>query len=86
MNAEGSQGQPQVGGGQLEVWKLEIMKEAITDRCHVAVQVSSFDRAVAALEAQGVELEEAIVGPGFRVAYLKERDPAGNLVHVLVAG
>ena len=66
--------------------RLEIMKAAITDRCHVAVQVSNFDKAVAALEAQGVEIEEPIVGPGFRVAYLKERDPAGNLVHLLVAG
>ncbi len=63
--------------------RIEIVKEAITDRCHVAVRVSNFERAVAALEAQGVEFEEPKIKPGVKSVFLKERDPAGNLVHLL---
>jgi len=63
--------------------RIEIMKEAITDRCHVAVRVSHFEKAVAALKAQGVELEEPRIKSNAKAVYLKERDPAGNLVHLL---
>jgi len=63
--------------------RIEIMKEAITDRCHVAVRVSNFEKAVAALRAQGVELEEPRVKPDLKAVFLKERDPSGNLVHLL---
>lgn len=62
--------------------RIEVLKEAITDRCHVAVRVSNFEKAVASLEAQGVALEEPIIRPGVKAAFLKERDPAGNLVHL----
>lgn len=58
-------------------------KEPITDRCHVAVRVSSFEKAVACLEAQGVSLEEPKIRPGVKAVFLKERDPAGNIVHLL---
>jgi 2-dehydro-3-deoxyphosphogluconate aldolase/(4S)-4-hydroxy-2-oxoglutarate aldolase len=63
--------------------RIEIMKEAATDRCHVAVRVSNFEKAVAALKAQGVALEEPKVKPNVKAVFLKERDPAGNLVHLL---
>ena len=63
--------------------RIEIMKEAITDRCHVAVKVSNFEQAVAALQAQGIELEEPKFKAGVKAVFLKERDPAGNLVHLL---
>jgi 2-dehydro-3-deoxyphosphogluconate aldolase/(4S)-4-hydroxy-2-oxoglutarate aldolase len=62
--------------------RIEVLKEAITDRCHVAVQVSNFEQAVASLEAQGVALEEPKIKPGVKAVFLKERDPAGNLVHL----
>ncbi|MBC7249106.1 MAG: VOC family protein [Anaerolineae bacterium] len=63
--------------------RIEVVKEAITDRCHVAVRVSNFEKAVEALKAQGVELEEPLkTGPGVKAVFLKERDPAGNLVHL----
>jgi catechol 2,3-dioxygenase-like lactoylglutathione lyase family enzyme len=62
--------------------RIEVLKQAITDRCHVAVQVSNFEKAVASLEAQGVALEEPIIRPGVKAVFLKERDPAGNLVHL----
>jgi 2-dehydro-3-deoxyphosphogluconate aldolase/(4S)-4-hydroxy-2-oxoglutarate aldolase len=63
--------------------RIEIAKERVTDRCHLAVRVSDFEKAVAALQAQGVELEEPKVKPNIKSAFLKERDPAGNLVHLL---
>ncbi len=63
--------------------RIEIMKEAITDRCHVAVRVSNFEKAVATLEAQGVALEEPKIKPDVKAVFLKEKDPAGNLVHLL---
>jgi 2-dehydro-3-deoxyphosphogluconate aldolase/(4S)-4-hydroxy-2-oxoglutarate aldolase len=69
-----------------ESGRIEIMKEAITDRCHVAVLVSNFEKAVASLEAQGIALEEPKIKPGVKAVFLKERDPAGNLVHLLWAG
>lgn len=62
--------------------RLEIVKEAVTDRCHVAIRVSNFEKAVASLEARGVALEEPVIRPGTKAAFLKERDPAGNLVHL----
>ena len=63
--------------------RIEVMKEAITDRCHVAVKVSNFEKAVAALQAQGVALEEPKIKANLKAVFLKERDPAGNLVHLL---
>jgi catechol 2,3-dioxygenase-like lactoylglutathione lyase family enzyme len=63
--------------------RIEIMKEAITDRCHIAVRVSNFEKAVAALEAQGVRLEEPKIKPAVKAVFLKDKDPAGNLVHLL---
>jgi 2-dehydro-3-deoxyphosphogluconate aldolase/(4S)-4-hydroxy-2-oxoglutarate aldolase len=63
--------------------RIEVMKEAITDKCHIAVRVSNFEKAVATLEAQGVDLEEPKIKPDLKAVFLKERDPAGNLVHLL---
>ena len=63
--------------------RIEVLKEAITDRCHLSVLVSNFEKAVASLEAQGVALEEPLkTKPGIKAVFLKERDPAGNLVHL----
>lgn len=63
--------------------RIEVLKQAITDRCHVAVRVSNFEKAVASLEAQGVAFEEPLkTPPGIKAVFLKERDPAGNLVHL----
>ena len=69
-----------------ESGRVEILKEAITDRCHMAVRVSNFEKAVASLEAQGVAFDEPKIKPGVKAVFLKERDPAGNLVHLLWIG
>jgi hypothetical protein len=73
--------------GSIGNGRIEIMKESITDRCHLAVQVSNFEKAVAILKAQGVALEEPLkTPPGLKAVFLKEPDPAGNLVHLFWVG
>jgi 2-dehydro-3-deoxyphosphogluconate aldolase / (4S)-4-hydroxy-2-oxoglutarate aldolase len=63
--------------------RIEIMKAGDTDRCHVAVSVSDFEAAVAALQAQGIQLEDFRAKPEAKAAYLTRTDPAGNRVHLI---
>ena len=66
--------------------RIEIMKEAITDRCHVAIRVSDFEKALESLKARGVDLDTPRLKPGVKAVFLQERDPSGNLVHLLWTG
>lgn len=71
-----------IGGG-----RIEVVKQAITDKCHVAVLVSDFDKAVANLQARGIALDEPLqTPPGVKAVFLREPDPAGNLVHLFWIG
>jgi 2-dehydro-3-deoxyphosphogluconate aldolase/(4S)-4-hydroxy-2-oxoglutarate aldolase len=63
--------------------RIEVMKQGDTDRCHLAIEVSDFDAAVAELQARGLECEEPKVGQDLKAAYLKQTDPAGNRIHLL---
>lgn len=63
--------------------RMEIMKEGNHEYSHIAVKVSDFDNAVAALKAKGVELEEPKIKPENKSVFLKQTDPAGNRVHLL---
>jgi 2-dehydro-3-deoxyphosphogluconate aldolase/(4S)-4-hydroxy-2-oxoglutarate aldolase len=63
--------------------RIELMKEGISDRCHIAIRVFDFDETATMLKAKGIELEEPKVGPGFKAAFLRQSDPAGNQVHIL---
>jgi 2-dehydro-3-deoxyphosphogluconate aldolase/(4S)-4-hydroxy-2-oxoglutarate aldolase len=63
--------------------RIEIMKAGDTDRCHIAVRVSNFEKAVAMLKEQGVEFEEPRIKGNIKAIFLKGRDPAGNVVHLL---
>ncbi len=63
--------------------RIEVMKEPVSDRCHIAVRVANFEAAVAALRARGIELEGPICKPESKSVYLKQTDPAGNRVHLL---
>jgi Entner-Doudoroff aldolase len=63
--------------------RIEVMKAGETDRCHVAVRVSHYEKAVEMLRAQGVEFEEPKIKGNVKAVFLKERDPAGNIVHLL---
>ncbi len=62
---------------------IEAMAEPRGERCHIAVAVSDFDAAMADLKARGFELEEPKISPTSKLVYLKERDPGGNLVHLV---
>jgi hypothetical protein len=65
--------------------RIEVMKKGDTDRCHLAILVSDFAVAVAAVKAKGIELDEATLvdRPDTKAVYFKQRDPAGNIVHIL---
>lgn len=63
--------------------RIEVMKEGSGDRCHLAVQVSDFEAAVAWLKAKGIVLDEPKLTPAAKSVFLKETDPAGNRVHLL---
>jgi len=62
--------------------RIEVMKKGDA-ACHVCIEVSDFDAAVEALKASGVELEEPNIKPTAKAVFLKQPDPAGNLVHIL---
>jgi 2-dehydro-3-deoxyphosphogluconate aldolase / (4S)-4-hydroxy-2-oxoglutarate aldolase len=65
--------------------RIEVMKKPDTDRCHLAILVSDFDAAVAAAKTKGLELDEATLvnRPDTKAVYFKQRDPGGNIVHLL---
>ncbi len=63
--------------------RIEVMKQGGSDRCHVAVRVSDFEAAVAALQAQGVALEEPRVNAEMKTIFLRELDPAGHRVQLI---
>ena len=62
--------------------RIEVMKQG-DGGTHVAIKVSDFEAAVEALRARGVELENFRAGPTGKAAFLRQTDPAGNLVHIL---
>jgi 2-dehydro-3-deoxyphosphogluconate aldolase/(4S)-4-hydroxy-2-oxoglutarate aldolase len=68
-----------VGSGKIEVMKSP--EKGVHG--HVAVYVSNFEAACNYLKEKGVKLEEPTVKAGFKAVYLKEKDPAGNKVHLI---
>jgi 2-dehydro-3-deoxyphosphogluconate aldolase / (4S)-4-hydroxy-2-oxoglutarate aldolase len=62
---------------------LEMMKGPEGERPHIGVSVGDFEAAVEELKARGYELDEPKISPTSKLVYLKERDPAGNLVHIV---
>lgn len=63
--------------------RIEVMREPADAGCHLAVTVRDFDEAVDSLRSRGYALQEPVLGPTSRVVYLEDRDPAGNLVHLI---
>lgn len=63
--------------------RIEIMKEPTQPKTHVAVRVSNYEEARAALVAKGFELEEESEKGGVKAGYLTAADPAGHRVHLL---
>ena len=66
------------GNGRLEIMKKTAGKAPM----HVAIRVSNFEEAVAALEAKGIRLKEPMIQQDHKIAYLKQSDPEGNPVHL----
>ncbi len=63
--------------------RIEVMKAAEDTRLHIAVRVSNFDEAIAALQAQGIGIKEPANKPDLKAAYLDVTDPDGNPIHLL---
>ena len=63
--------------------RIEVMKAPADTRVHIAVRVSNFEAAVAALQAQGIGIKEPNLKPDSKAAYLDVTDPDGNPVHLL---
>lgn len=63
--------------------RLEIMKSPADVRTHVAISVSDFEDAVRKLQEKGIALENPNIKSHVKAVYLKNPDPAGNLVHLL---
>ncbi len=62
---------------------IESMSRPSGEKCHIGVKVSNFEAAMEDLKARGFELEEPKIGATSKLAYLKQRDPGGNLVHLV---
>jgi 2-dehydro-3-deoxyphosphogluconate aldolase/(4S)-4-hydroxy-2-oxoglutarate aldolase len=63
--------------------RAEVMKTRQDTPVHIAVRVSDFEEAVAALKAKGIGIRDAKASAGFKSAYLEQNDPEGNPVHLL---
>jgi hypothetical protein len=63
--------------------RAEVMKEKRDTPVHIAVRVSNFEQAVAALKSKGIGVRDVKSGPEAKSAYLETNDPEGNPVHLL---
>ena len=63
--------------------RIEVMKAPEDLHCHVAVRVSNFEEAVAALQAKGIGIQDPNIKPDNKAAYLDVTDPDGNPIHLL---
>jgi 2-dehydro-3-deoxyphosphogluconate aldolase/(4S)-4-hydroxy-2-oxoglutarate aldolase len=77
------EGRSSIFVGGIRPGSIEVSKEDKKNRCHIAVRVADFDAAVTHLRNQGVEFEESKIQPDFKSVFLKNSDPAGNLVHLI---
>ncbi|NLE75478.1 MAG: bifunctional 4-hydroxy-2-oxoglutarate aldolase/2-dehydro-3-deoxy-phosphogluconate aldolase [Chloroflexi bacterium] len=69
--------------GETSSGRIEVMPAAAPFHTHVAIGVSNFEAALEVLRERGIATDAPILNPGFRLAYLKENDPAGNRVHII---
>jgi 2-dehydro-3-deoxyphosphogluconate aldolase/(4S)-4-hydroxy-2-oxoglutarate aldolase len=63
--------------------RVEVMKSSENAPLHIAVRVSNFEAAVAALQARGINVTDPFLRPESKSAYLETTDPDGNFVHLL---
>jgi 2-dehydro-3-deoxyphosphogluconate aldolase/(4S)-4-hydroxy-2-oxoglutarate aldolase len=63
--------------------RVEVMKASSKAPMHIAVRVSNFEEAVAALQANGIGIKDPVLKTESKSGYLDIPDPDGNLVHLL---
>jgi 2-dehydro-3-deoxyphosphogluconate aldolase/(4S)-4-hydroxy-2-oxoglutarate aldolase len=63
--------------------RLEVMKKSSDAPAHIAVRVSDFEGAIAALKEKGIGVKDPVVKPESKSAYLDVTDPEGTLIHIL---
>jgi|GEM_PF-2765361 len=63
--------------------RIEILKQSEPVRAHVAVKVRHLGEAIKTLEAKGFSFEPIKDFGRVKAVFLKDRDPAGNKVHLL---
>lgn len=62
---------------------IEAMAKPAGEKTHIGVKVSNFEAAMEDLKARGFELETPRIEATYKLVYLKQRDPGGNLVHIV---
>ncbi len=63
--------------------RVEVAKSSSKTHAHIAVRVSDFEEAVAALKSRGIGVKDPVLKPDVKSAYLDVTDPEGNPVHIL---
>lgn len=66
-----------------DMGRLEISKVEAGLKAHIAIRVTDFEVAAKSLTDKGIELDEPILLPNMKIAYLHSGDPAGNRVHIV---
>ena len=63
--------------------RIEILKDTEPLKAHVAIKVRNFQAGLEHLRERGIDLEPPKLLGRIRAVFLKERDPAGNKVHLI---
>jgi len=63
--------------------RIEVLKNAEEVKAHVAVKVSNFEAGCLHLQDKGIALEPPKLLGRAKAVFLKDRDPAGNKVHLI---
>jgi 2-dehydro-3-deoxyphosphogluconate aldolase/(4S)-4-hydroxy-2-oxoglutarate aldolase len=63
--------------------RIEVLEDPEDVKAHVAVKVSNFEAGCRHLQELGIELEPPKLLGRVKAVFLKDRDPAGNKVHLI---
>jgi 2-dehydro-3-deoxyphosphogluconate aldolase/(4S)-4-hydroxy-2-oxoglutarate aldolase len=63
--------------------RVEILKDSEPLKAHVAIKVRNFEAGCEHLRRRGIDLEPPRFLGRIKIVFLKERDPAGNKVHLI---
>lgn len=63
--------------------RIEILKDSEPLKAHVAIKVRNFQAGCDTLRDRGIDLEPPKLLGRIKAVFLKERDPAGNKVHLI---